>query len=70
MAIDKDAEPVHVTEEQRVKYSVALIRESMRRQRKELAWTKAEIPKLQKRYKQLEKDIKELEKLIKSAPNC
>jgi peptidoglycan hydrolase CwlO-like protein len=69
MAMDEKVEAIHVTEEQRVKYSVALIRESMKRQRKELAWTKAEIPKLQKRYKQLEKDIKQLEKLIKSAPN-
>ncbi len=59
----------HVTEEQRVKYSVALIREAMKRQREELALTKAEIPRLQKRCKDLEKDIKKLEKLVKSAPS-
>ena len=60
---------VHVTEEQRIKYSVALIRESMKRQRDELALTKAEIPRLQKRCKDIERSIKELEKLIKSAPS-
>ena len=68
MAAERRVESVHVTEEQRVKYSVALIREAMKRQREELALTKAEIPRLQKRCKDLEKDIKQLEKLIKSAP--
>ena len=64
---NKNLETVHVTEEDRIKYSAALIQEAMKRQRKELTWTKAEIPRLQKRYKDLEKNIKKLEKLIKSS---
>lgn len=67
MPRDTKATNVHVTEEERIQYSVALIKESMKRQREELAWTKNEIPRLQKRYKELEKNIKQLEKLIQSA---
>lgn len=70
MAVDKRVETVHVTEEQRIQYSVALIKESMKRQREELALTKAEIPRLQKRCKEIEQSIKQLEKLIKSAPRA
>ncbi len=69
MPVDKKTGTVHVTEEERIKYSVALIQESMKRQRRELAWTKQEISRLQERYKALEKEIKQLEKLIKSSPS-
>jgi len=69
MPIDKKTGTVHVTEEERVKYSAALIQESLKRQRKELVWTKEEISRLQTRYKDLEKEIKQMEKLIKSVPS-
>ncbi len=69
MPVNRNIETDHVTEEQRVKYSVALIQESMKRQREELTMMKAEIPRLQKRCKEIEQNIKQLEKLIKSAPN-
>jgi septal ring factor EnvC (AmiA/AmiB activator) len=70
MTGDKRINTVHVTEEHRIKYSVMLIRESMKRQREELAMTKAEIPRLQKRCKAIEQNLKQLEKLIKSAPTA
>ena len=64
---DMKAATVHVTEEEQIHYSVALSKESMKRQREELAWTKNECPCQQKRYKELEKGIRQMEKLIQYA---
>lgn len=67
MTANKNAGTVPITEAEKIKYMVVLMKESLEIKRAEFAQAKAEVPKLQQRIKEIEKSMKRFEKLIKAA---
>jgi len=67
MAVDKKTTAVPSTESQKLKYMIVLLKESLDIKRIELADTKEEIRRLQRRTKEIEKSIKRFEKLMNAA---
>jgi hypothetical protein len=67
MAVQGKPAAVPSTEAQKIRSMIVLLKESVQIKRTELADTKAEIVRLNKKTKEIEQSIKRFEKLVKAA---
>ncbi|MGC1784076.1 MAG: hypothetical protein WA708_16255 [Acidobacteriaceae bacterium] len=67
MAVQRKPAAVPSTEAEKIKSMIVLMKESIEIRRGELAETKQEILRLNRKAKEIEKSMKRFEKLVKAA---
>lgn len=67
MSIQRKPVAVSTTEAEKIKSMIVLLKESVEVKRAELADTKAEIMRLNKKVKEIEQSMKRFERLVKAA---